>query len=72
MHTMRRLQIYIEEQLDDALGMRATREGTSKAALIREYVAERLELDSAPDPLDRLVGSVDVEPAPIDEVVYGT
>ena len=69
---MRRLQIYIEEQLDDALGMRAARDGTSKAALIREYVAERLELDSAPDPLDRLVGSVDVEPAPIDEVVYGT
>jgi hypothetical protein len=29
-----------------------------------------LQLDSEADPLDELVGSVDLEPAPIDDVVY--
>jgi hypothetical protein len=69
---MRRIQIYIEEQLDERLGSEATRTGVSKAALIREAVALRYA-DSArlADPLDELVGSLDVEPGKVDDVVYG-
>jgi len=69
---MKRLQIYIDEEMDDALGVRAAREGTSKAALIREFVAERLGDGQGRDPLDDLVGAVDAEPADVDDVVYGT
>jgi hypothetical protein len=38
---MKRLQIHIEEELDDVLAVAAAQQGTSKAALIREAVAER-------------------------------
>lgn len=71
--TMKRLQIYIDEAVDEELARRAVREGTSKAALIRAYVAERLGGDRATrDPLDALVGRYDVEPGPIDDLVYGS
>ena len=70
--SVKRLQISIEMELDDALAVEAMRRGTSKAALIREYVRERLRTDSPTlDPLDDLVGSIDAEPGDIDEVVYG-
>jgi Ribbon-helix-helix protein, copG family len=70
---MKRLQIYIDEDLDDALKFQAMKQRTSKAALIRQYVAERLRPPTrAHDPLDDLVGAYpDVEPGDIDEVVYG-
>jgi hypothetical protein len=71
---VKRLQIYIEEELDDALAAQALRERTSKAALIRRYVAERLGRHEVrePDPLDELVGAydLDVGPGDIDAVVY--
>ena len=69
---MRRIQIYIDEHLDEQLGSEAVRAGVSKAALIREAVALRYG-DSArlADPLDGLVGSLDVEPGTVDDVVYG-
>lgn len=71
--TMKRLQIYIEEAVDEELARRAVREGTSKAALIRAYVAERLGRDrTTRDPLDALVGRYDDEPGSIDELVYGS
>ena len=70
---VKRLQIMIEEDLDEALGRRARRDGTSKAALIRTYVRERL--GSLPpleaDPLWRMRGADKFEPADVDEVVYG-
>lgn len=70
--TMKRLQIYIEEAADEELARRAVREGTSKAALIRSYVAERLGPDRATrDPLDALVGRYDAESGSINELVYG-
>jgi hypothetical protein len=70
---MKRLQIYIEEAVDEELARRAVREGTSKAALIREYVAERLGAErTGRDPLDALVGRYDAEPGSIDELVYGS
>lgn len=69
---MRRIQIYIEEELDERLGSEAARSGISKAALIREAVALRYESSALPsDPLDQLVASLDVEPGNVDEVVYG-
>jgi hypothetical protein len=75
MRSVKRLQIMIEEDLDAALGRQAAREKTSKAALIRRYVRDRLEplppLEE--DPLWEMVGAdPDAEPVDdIDEVVYG-
>lgn len=69
---MRRIQLYIDEHLDERLGTEAARAGVSKAALIREAVTERYgENSTITDPLDALVGSLDVEPGKVDEVVYG-
>jgi len=68
---MKRLQIYIDEAIDEELARRAMHEGTSKAALIRAYVAERLNGAPQRDPLDALMGRYDAEPGPIDELVYG-
>lgn len=69
---MKRLQIYIEEDVDDALAALAVRERTSKAALIRQFVAERLDRGTPDvDPLDALVGRYDEEPGDIDDLVYG-
>lgn len=71
-HTMKRLQIMIDEELDDALEQQALREKTSKAALIRQYVRDRLArlLPLELDPLWRMVGTDDFEPESIDDVVY--
>jgi hypothetical protein len=68
---MKRLQISIEEELDDALATEAARRKTSKAALIREFVRERLggRRPSA-DPMVPLIGDIDAEAGDIDEVVY--
>jgi hypothetical protein len=70
---MRRIQIYIEEEIDDALEAAAARTGRSKAGLIRECVSRRFTplRTGEVDPFEALIGSVDVEPAEIDEVVYG-
>jgi len=71
---MKRLQIMIEQELDDALARQAAQEGVSKAALIRRYVGERLRplppLEE--DPLWKLVGAIDADPVDdIDEFLYG-
>jgi hypothetical protein len=71
---MKRLQIMIEEELDEALERQARKERTSKAPLIRRYVGERLKPlpPIEDDPLWKLVGSVDVEPVDdIDTYLYG-
>ena len=69
---MKRLQIMIEEELDEALARQALAEGTSKASLIRRYVREKLKglppLES--DPLGQMVGVDDFDPDPVDDVVY--
>ncbi len=70
---MKRLQISIDEDLDDALAVEAARRRTSKAALIREYVAERLgRRRRGSDPMADLVGDIDDEAGDIDAVVYGS
>ena len=72
MPDVKRLQIMIDEDLDAALDRMALKEGTSKAALIRRFVRERVKplppLEE--DPLWQMVGADDVEPADIDDVVY--
>jgi Ribbon-helix-helix protein, copG family len=69
---MKRLQIMIDEDLDDALGKLAAEEGQSKAALIRRFVRERLHPlpTLSADPLSQLSGAASFEPAPVDDVVY--
>ena len=74
---MKRLQIMIEEDLDAALERQARGERTSKAALIRRYVRERLEPLPAlhEDPLWQLVGMDEGSPddsVSVDDVVYGS
>jgi hypothetical protein len=73
---VKRLQIMIEEEVDAALARQAAKERTSKAALIRRYVRERLRplppLEQ--DPLWELIGIAgeDAEPVgDIDEFLYG-
>lgn len=71
---MRRIQIHIDEALDDAVAAAAARKGVSKAALIRTCVARALELERAggEDPWEAMIGWLDDEPvADIDEAVYG-
>ncbi len=72
---MKRLQIYIDEDVDALLGVRARRQGTSKAALIRQYVAERIGADRRKEPIDALVGIVTGsadDSTSVDAVVYGS
>jgi hypothetical protein len=69
---MKRLQIMIDEDLDAELERLARESGTSKAALIRRFVRERLQ-PLAPltaDPLWRMGGADSFEPAAVDDVVY--
>ncbi|HZS93357.1 MAG TPA: CopG family transcriptional regulator [Chloroflexota bacterium] len=70
---MKRLQIMIDEDLDAALERLALAQHTSKAALIRLYVRERVQPlpPIEEDPLFQLVGMGDFEPSDIDETVYG-
>jgi hypothetical protein len=69
---VKRLQIMIDEDLDAALDRMALAEGTSKAALIRRFVREKVKplppLEE--DPLWQMVGVDDVDPADVDDVVY--
>ena len=70
---VKRLQIYIEEELDDALAFRALRGHTSKAALIREAVRRSIgEPEPTVDPFRDWIGGSDAASAPVDEVVYGS
>jgi plasmid stability protein len=68
---MRRLQISIDEELDEALAIEASRRHTSRAALIREFVRQQLRPSREPDPFIPLIGDIDDTAGNIDEVVYG-
>jgi hypothetical protein len=69
---VKRLQIMIDEDLDLALEQLANRSGKSKAALIREFVRERLQPlpPLTADPLWTMAGADDFDPVPVDDVVY--
>jgi hypothetical protein len=69
---VKRLHIRIEEELGEALAVEAVRRHTSKAAIIRELVRERLGPSAADrDPMVKLIGDIDDEANDIDAVVYG-
>lgn len=69
---MKRLQITIEEDLDGELDRLASERGTSKAALIRQFLREQLRPlpPLTADPLTRMAGVDDYEPSSIGDVVY--
>jgi hypothetical protein len=69
---MKRLQIMIEEELDEALEREARATDRSKAAVIRALVRDKLKplppLEA--DPLGQMIGVDEYEPESVDEVVY--
>ncbi len=73
---MRRFQMMLDAELDDALEHQAAQESVSKAELLRRYARERLK--SLPpiekDPLWEMVGIYDDEVdsnETVDDIVYG-
>ena len=75
MHTpgMKRLQIYIDQETDDALAVRARRALTSRAALIRDAVRRSIGEPEVPvDPFRDWIGGSDAVPGNVDDVVYGS
>jgi hypothetical protein len=67
---VKRLQIYIEPEMDAALAREAARTGVSKAGIIRRLIAAHTGA-AGPDPIDALVGLFDGAPGDVDDVVYG-
>ena len=69
---MKRLQIMIDEDLDEAVGRVSEAEGLSKAAVIRRAVRRDVEpLPAlAEDPLSAMVGADEFEPTSVDATVY--
>jgi ribbon-helix-helix CopG family protein len=73
MHLMRRIQIHIDEALDDAAEAEAARRGLSKAALIRASLARELagQTPGDTDPWQALTGWLDDGPVEdLDAVIY--
>jgi hypothetical protein len=73
---MKRLQISLEPELDEALGREADREGVSKAEIVRRCLREEIETPHSweDDPLFKLFGTGTGGLRPgetIDDVVYG-
>lgn len=72
---MRRIQLYVDEDVDQAVSAEAARLGTSRSAVIRDAVRTSLPgyFSREADPIDELVGwLVDADPVDnIDEVIYG-
>jgi len=70
---VKRLQILIDEEVDDLLGQRARTEGVSKAELLRRFARDALRPlpPLTADPIFQMLGVDDFEPADIDAVVYG-
>jgi len=69
---MKRLQIIIEADLDAELQRLARQEHTSKSALVRRFLRERL-LPLPPlsaDPVGRMAGADEFEPASVNDILY--
>jgi len=68
---VRRINIYIDEDLDGRAEREARRRNISKAALIRQSLLAALGPAADRDPIDRLVGLSDAEPVDdVDAVIY--
>ncbi len=73
---MRRIQLYLDEAVDDALAIEASQRGVPKAVLIREYLGRHVRpaTPQVDDPSTRLIGVYEGgqdESASVDDVVYG-
>lgn len=70
---VRRINIYIDDNLDRRAQVEARKRRISKAALIRAGLIAEIGLeDSAADAIDELVGLSDATPSDdIDAVIYG-
>lgn len=73
---MRRIQIHLDDDVDDALAKTAADRGMAKAAVIREYLAEHVDVDrrrrgSAVAALIGVYEGSAQESENVDEVVYG-
>lgn len=71
---MRRIQLYMDEELDDALSAEAAHRGVSRSALVRDAVRNSLAevIGATSDPIDELIGWLDIDADDdIDAVVYG-
>lgn len=71
---MRRIQIHIDDDMDEALALEALERGVSKAALIREYLAQHIgsrlgRRDAGQALIGSYAGDED-ESSQIDQVVY--
>ncbi len=72
--TMRRIQLYLDEHLDEALSTRAAQMAVSRSSLVRDAIRASLgaHLTTLADPVDNLIGCLDIEPGDdIDSVIYG-
>ncbi len=72
---VRRIQLHLDEALDEALARQAVESGLSKAALIRRYLAQHVPVTPRDheDPSAALVGVYDGTPdesCGIDDIVY--
>ena len=71
---MRRLQIHLDEPVDEALAREASRRGISKAAVIRGALARELSAGQVPpieDPWQAMIGWLDSEPVDdLDAIIY--
>lgn len=68
--SVKRLQIYIDAEMDEELARRALQRGTSKAALIREAVRRDNPATVSGDAFDDWAGGIDEAPGDIDALVY--
>lgn len=71
---VRRIQLYMDADIDDELTAAAATRGVSRSALMRDAVRALLDAErpTGSDPVDALVGWLDVEPDDdIDAVIYG-
>ena len=63
----------MDEDLDVAIDLEAARSGTSRSDVVRTAVRHWIGQrgDESPDPIDSLVGALDVEPVDdIDAAIY--
>ena len=71
---LRRVQLMLDDDLDERIAMQAKLDGVSKSEVVRRIL--RAEFPSLPplheDPIWEMVGAdPDAEPANVDDVVYG-
>ena len=72
-YLVRRIQLYMDDDLNHALTAEAARSGRTRSELVRMAVRQSLEheLTESPDPIDALIGSVDIDPIDdIDAAIY--